>query len=164
MAKLSYETLGCRPAGERFFHLGINGADDLFSALLVAGCQAARQNALQHDVGCYKAALVLHIMTTTAVVAVCNASQVEKRRECSTLATLSSWRACAPAQRSSWSRKWDHEPFCDTPPMCSREPTYCTRIISMGGSRDNSAAMALVTHADAPPSEALAPQSASRRA
>ena len=43
-----------------FFHLGINGADDLFSALLVAGCQAARQNALLHDVGCDKAACVLH--------------------------------------------------------------------------------------------------------
>jgi len=59
VAKLSYETFGCRPAGECFFHLGINGVDDLSSALLVAGCQAASQNALQHDVGCYKAAFVL---------------------------------------------------------------------------------------------------------
>ena len=40
--------------------LGFDGLDDLFSALLVAGCEAAPQHALQHDVGCDKAACVIH--------------------------------------------------------------------------------------------------------
>ena len=66
MAKLSHETLRCLPADERFFHPDFDGVDDLFSALLVAGCKAARQNALQHDVGCDEAA---YIKETTAVVA-----------------------------------------------------------------------------------------------
>ena len=65
MAKLSHETLRCLPADDSFFHLGFNGGDDLFSALLVAGCKAARQSALQHDVGCDEAA---YIKETTAVV------------------------------------------------------------------------------------------------
>ena len=59
MAKLFYETSDCRARGECFVHLGINGVDDLFSALLVAGCAAAGEHALQHDVGCDKAGCVI---------------------------------------------------------------------------------------------------------
>ena len=66
VANLSQTTCRCLSAGVRFFHLDFNGVDDLFSALLVAGCKAARQNALQHDVGCDEA---VYIKETTAVVA-----------------------------------------------------------------------------------------------
>ena len=60
VAKLLHETVRCLPALERVFHLDFNGIDHLCSALLVAGCKTARQNALQHDVGCDEAVCVIH--------------------------------------------------------------------------------------------------------
>ena len=60
MAKFPHETQRCPPARERFFHLGVDGADDRFSTLLLAGCEAVGQNALQHEIGCDKAACILH--------------------------------------------------------------------------------------------------------
>ena len=59
LAKLSYATSDCRPTAEKFVHLGVNGFGDLCSGQLVAGCEAVIKNSVEHNVGCYKAALVL---------------------------------------------------------------------------------------------------------
>ena len=60
VANVSHTTFRFLNAGPRFVHLGFNGVDDMFSALLVARCEAAAQHALQHDVGCDKATRILH--------------------------------------------------------------------------------------------------------